>query len=509
MLKRTLSGTLVTTAGTVITALQQLLLVPLFLWAWGKDVYGEWLAIYAVVVYLPLLNIGMQNCVINGLTQSRSKGDMSEYIRILHSTLRLYLLVTVSFAFVYGLFVFLAPFTSWLKIVKTPEMEVRYATFILGLYMLSTIPFGLATGVYQSLGQFPRKAMVGSMQQVLLILLLTIVLFLKGSMVMASLVHCIAIAAVIFYVVFDVQRRYPDVKFGFSHADWEVAIKFIVPSLFFFVISLSYMIKLQGSVLVISSILGSGAVAVFCIHRTLANVIWQMVNPTRLAVWPEITAADASGREAQVRLLHNALMKLTLFMSISFAIFLYFSGENIIRMWTGGKIGFQSSLWLLLLIYLPITCVFENSALFQMSTNKHYRVAICQITSVTFGIILSIMLTKVWGITGALLGFVIADASICWIIPLGTIKLVKTTKSEFIFNIILKSGWVAVPQFFFAWILYHNISNIFIQWAVILIVIFLVGLATTYFLWLTNEESEIARGFIRKIRRLPIVKTGC
>ena len=58
--KRAISGSLVTVLGEGIGAIKHILLVPLFLWAWGKLVYGEWLTIYALVAYLPLIDLGYE-----------------------------------------------------------------------------------------------------------------------------------------------------------------------------------------------------------------------------------------------------------------------------------------------------------------------------------------------------------------------------------------------------------------------------------------------------------------
>ena len=44
-------------AGTVLTVIIQLVSVPVLLGAWGVDVYGEWLILSAVPLYLALSDL--------------------------------------------------------------------------------------------------------------------------------------------------------------------------------------------------------------------------------------------------------------------------------------------------------------------------------------------------------------------------------------------------------------------------------------------------------------------
>ena len=53
-----------------------------------------------------------------------------------------------------------------------------------------------------------------------------------------------------------------------------------------------------------------------------------------LALWPELTAAEARQNYQKMQLAFNFLIKLSLFSSFSFAVFLFFAGEYIIRIWT-------------------------------------------------------------------------------------------------------------------------------------------------------------------------------
>ena len=500
-MKRAFSGSLFTVMGEVIGAVRHILLIPLFLRAWGRDVYGEWLAIYALVAYLPLVDIGMHNYVVNSLTQYRSKADCLSYTKVLHSALRLYLMIVILFTLILAAFIYLTPFDKWVNISITAVNEVKAATFLLGMYILLSVPGGLVSGLYHSLAEFPRRAILTNIQQILLLSFLATVLFLKYNFVVVALVHFVPFLIILIFTVYDISHRYPEVNFGFSSGDWRLSLSLLSPGFFFFFIALSNLLKIQGSILVVSASIGAAAAAVFSVHRTLANLIIKITGAIRNAVWPEVTVTDATDNYAKMSLLHNFLMKILLLISTSFAAFLCFTGKDIINLWTNGRIEFQPVLWMLLVAYLPINCLWETSGLFQFSTNKHRRFSLCKSSSSMLGIVLCVLLTKIWGIVGTLSGFVIAELAICWIIPLETLRIVKIKRADFLVNIVAKGALIAGLQVLFGWFASSYISNIFIRYLVLIIVILAVGLSATYFLWFTQEERVLTFGLIKRLKR--------
>lgn len=488
--KRVISGSFFTILGEIIGALKHILLVPLFLRAWGKVIYGEWLTVYALVSYLPLVDIGMQNYVINRLTQSYSLGDIKEYNKIFQSALRLYLTI-IFVASLFLFFVFLIPFKQWFNITITPSVTIKFTAFILGIYLLFGILSGLIIGLYHSLGEYPKRAFLSDLKEIIFVSLIASALFLKSNFITVASLHLIPLFISISYCLWDIKKRHKEIQFGFSSADWELSFSFIGPGLLFLMITLSYALKIQGSILVISSIVGTGAVAIFSVHRTLANLISKVINSINCALWPELTAAETRKDYKKMQTAFNFLIKLSLFLSFSLAVFLFFAGKDIIRIWTSNRIEFQPILWLLFLVYLPFTVFWETSGIFQLSTNKHKKYALARLSSAILGIILAVFLTKIWGFSGTLLGFVITELIICGaIIPSETLKITRANKKEFWLNTVGKGLIIILPQVLIGWVLSNYVSNIFFQWVLLVFGIFSIGAIVGYLFWLTEEERR-------------------
>ena len=58
MIKRLFRGIGANFLGQIINIASRIVLVPLFLLAWGADIYGEWLLLSSMVAYLSLTEMG-------------------------------------------------------------------------------------------------------------------------------------------------------------------------------------------------------------------------------------------------------------------------------------------------------------------------------------------------------------------------------------------------------------------------------------------------------------------
>lgn len=499
--KRTFLGSGLTILAQGITVLQHVVLVPLFLSAWGKLSYGEWLTIYAFVGYLPLLDMGVLNYVGNRLAQSYSKGDLEEYNKIFQSSLRLYLTIVILSSPVFIIFTFLFPFTSLLNFAVTNETVVKITCFILGEYALFGIPSNILIGLYRSLGEYPRQAILLAIRQILLISFLVGALLLRGGFMLVAAVNFIPLVCLVAFILFDINRRHPEISFGFSCASWSYAFKFIGPSLLFLAITFANILRNHGSFLVVNSILGAAAVAIFSIHRTLANFIYQIVSSITHALWPELTAIYTREEFGRAQQALGFLVKFSLFISFSFVVFLYFSGRSIINIWTQNRVEFQPVLWLTFLIYLPLNVFWESIAIFQISTNKHKKYALAKIFSAISGIILSVFLTKIWGLAGLIVALIIVESLICLpFIPAETLHIVRADKRDFWLNTVGKSFIIIAVQVPVALILSRYISNISLRLVSLIIGIFAVGALASHIFWLNKKEKEFNLRILKRIQ---------
>ncbi len=498
-IRRAALGSFMTFVGSGIKIMEHILFVPLFLWAWGEALYGEWLILFSLIAYLSLSDIGMGNFVTNRMTQLYSKGDVRGYIKTLRSALSLYTVITAVLFLFLLVFTFSAPFLDWFNIEVADEASVRVSILILGAYILLGTLSGLFAGLWVSVGEFVRFKLLINIREILLIGFVALTLFLKGSFISVASWYLILLLAFIFFVIFDIKRHYPEINLKSAKTDWKLALGFIAPGLVFLMIPFAEVITLQGSILIIGSSLGAIAVVTFSVHRTLANLVRRITSAVYMAIKPEIAADEERGNYGKIQLIHNLLVKIVFLVSVSATVFLFFMGEDIIRVWTGGKIEFQPILWLIFLISVPITTLWRFSSIFQIATNKYTGLAIVRIISAFIGLILAFVFIKFWGIVGVLLGFILVEILLnSWFIPYKTLKLIKGSLKKFL-STLTKGSLMLVAQFFIALLMVRYITN---KWLLLVILgagVLAVGSYFTYFIWMDENEKKITSDFIKRV----------
>jgi len=496
--KRTALGSFMNTLGQIIRALEQIIFVPLFLWAWSKALYGEWIVLFSIVGYFSISGLGMGTYITNKMTQLYSKGKLKEYAKVLKSAFGIYSVITLILFAGLVIFSFAAPFLEWFNIEIAGEMSVRFSVLILGSYILFGTLLSLPNNLYITTGEYPRYGAIANIKELLLIGFVVLVLVSGGHFVAVSLIYLVVLLGFTLVILFDALRRHPEINLREAKIDWKMAISFIAPGLVFLLIPFSNMLYLQGSVLIISASLGAVAVATFGVHRTLANLIQRFTSIINPAIRPELTASEARKEYGKIQLIHRFFTKIILLISTGLSVFLLFTGQDIIRIWTGGKIAFQPTLWILFLILIPILAFWNFSSTFQVATNKYNKLALSRIISSVAGLILAIILVKPLGMTGVLLGFLIAEAGLnLWFIPYNTLKIIKDSKRKFLLSIIKGIPMIGL-ELLGGWLIVGLFENVWFKVIGVAVSVGLIGSFYTYFLWLDKKERSITNDFIKR-----------
>src|SRR5216684_7073450 len=113
---RLIRGLGATALGSVVTAIVQIVSVPVFLHFWGVKLYGEWLILSAIPTYLMLSDMGFGSVAGNDMTMRVAAGDREGALETFQSTWVLITGTSLLVVFtVLGLIWFL-PLTRWLNL---------------------------------------------------------------------------------------------------------------------------------------------------------------------------------------------------------------------------------------------------------------------------------------------------------------------------------------------------------------------------------------------------------
>ena len=494
-LKRVVAGAASGALGHVINLAGQVGTVPLFLWAWGAQRYGEWLTLSAAAAYLALLDFGMGLYVVNRLTAHHAEGDVGEYQRVLGTSFALYLSIAGAVIVLGGLVLALFSPSGLLDLAVTDDWTARIVGFLLVVQMAGTIPYGLLLGLYRTFGEFHVGAMIRNAQQILALVGTTAGLALGGSLVEVAAIPLVASAVCAGFVLYDLKRRHSSLPVVVGPFDCRLAAHLLGPSLVFLAIQLSLALTIQGSVLLVNALYGAAAVTLFVTVRTLVNTLRQLVGLVNHPTWPELIRLKARNEYATLRATHRLLAKGCLALTSSFAIFLHFTGVGIISMWTAGRMQPDQRLLDAFLILAVAQTIWFTSSSFPMAFNRHYKVAACYALSGMFGLAAAWGLGRKLGLVGVVAGLLVADVLFCGVtIPSGVCRLLGDRPLAFWRDIALGGVPVIAAQ----WAVASGVDALvppgWLRLALLGLCLSSMTVGLGFRFWLSGQERALVRG---------------
>lgn len=510
MLKRVGKAGIALFSGQAITAVTQLLLVPLFLRSWTTVIYGEWLALFSLVGYLANLNLGLDNAAVNKMTKAYSQGDLIAYKHTQHTAIMFYMVIStvgiILVATITGIF----PVTNWLGLVKMGPSEARLVTVFLSAQILLSMPFGVIINTYRTRGDLATTVWINNFRRLIDFIVVACAVAFGSSPSVVAAALLISLIVVILGVLIDLKRRFPEILPGISFADKNELHQLFGPSFHFLVITFAVTLSEQGAVLIISAFLGGAAVAVFVTTRTLVNLIRQVLGMVNSAVWPDVTILESQDKLDRLRLLQRVLTGVSLSITIGYSVFLWIQGGSVIRAWTNGELIVDQILLVLVIVYKGLQSAWTPSSLIAAATNKHGLLSRAYLFSSVLGLIIGLLLIRHLGILAVPIGLLAGDVLACYhFVIKDACQIVKTSYLAFagrlwssiilIFCVTFALGW---------WVanVVEDVPQIYLHWIVILASSMLVSMLGSWLLWLSKEERSAAiMQIATRIRNLSFV----
>jgi len=330
---------------------------------------------------------------------------------------------------------------------------------------------------------------MGNIQQVVLLSIVATVLVLGGGMRAVAAWQLLPLLAVTGFVIWDVRRKSPQLAPAVTKAKFQVFLSILRPSVLFGLLLVSNALTIQGSVLVVSSVLGGMAVAVFVISRTLANLIRQLVGAMNSALWPDLTIMESSGALERLRRIHKLLVAGSSTLCIAIAAALWYEGAEIISAWTLGRIQPDVTLLRLLLVLLVLQTPWLASSVFTASASRHEKLAVSYMASSILGLAVAVLLVKSLGFWAIPIGLIIGEAAACYhFVVKDTCQMIGEPYSPFALR--LWSGLIAVATIALlaGWAAHQVIpGHYLVRFVVVGIVTSAVSLAAAWSIWVTPE----------------------
>jgi O-antigen/teichoic acid export membrane protein len=400
---RALLGVSANAVSIGVRTAQQVLLVPLFLLAWGAPLYGDWIAATAAASMLLLLEAGGQTYLVNCLNEQWARGDTKQFNALLGSGLVFYASVCAAGTLLVLASVAIVPIAAWLKLTMLGSAAASRVVFCAGFAVLISLPAGFFAGAYRAIGEYHRGVHLSTAATIVQITATATALWQRAEPDIVVLTLLIPPVITTGYAVWDLRRRHPEIDVDWRHASFGDLKRAAVPSLLFLLLPLSQTLWLQGTVLIVSG-LGTGAVALFAVSRTLFLLPRQILGQLNNAVWPEFTSMFAAAETSGLKRLNRSAMTVSFVCTILVVAFLDVFAPVIVTQWTRGRVVPDTTLLHILAGYILLGGFWQSQQVPLLASNRHRELAFRYLWGAVTSLVVGYALGRSLGVRGVAIG---------------------------------------------------------------------------------------------------------
>lgn len=434
MFKRILKILFALSIGQLIVRVSSFILIPLFVNYWSATMYGEWLALSAAIGYLASLDLGISQASTNKMIQAYASGDINSFKRTQHSSLIFFISIAFAITLLTSVLIWLIPIHKWLGIVEISELQAKLTLLLLSISILWSLPSRIIFSTYHSLGKLDKLQWIDNVQKVGYLILVVCLLILRQSVITIAAAQLVLLILTTSYVLFDLKKNYTNVFPGIKFANKVEIRSLILPGLFFILFMIANLFWMQGSIILISATFGGLLVASFSISRTLSMLGRQTVDSFYYSLFPDIASLYAKKENDKLKQIHKLLIFISFSIALIFSAIFWFYGKEIIFIWTVGKVVADETMLRLLLLLITLQTPYIASASFLLATNNHKKFTLFYFTANFFGLLISYLLIKHFGIDIIPISFMVCEIIFCYYFVLQDTCL---RIEENIFNFIL------------------------------------------------------------------------
>lgn len=362
--------------GQGVNILIQLLSVPLLLGAWGVDLYGEWLILAAIPVYLSASDTGFATAATHDMTIAVGQGDRARMVESFQSVWLLLIAAALLILALVALLAVTLPVERWLNLARITGDAPAWVLVLLAGQVLVTFQTGLVYSGYHCVGAYGLGQSLMSLTRLVEFGVLAAAVLAGGGPVAAAAGLLAGRTAGTLAMWAYLPRVNPPLRPGWRHARLATIRRLLAPAWASMGFALGNALNIQGFVIVVGTVVGPAATVVFATLRTMTNFGQQLVNAVNMTVSAEISAAFGAGDRDLLRDLHHRGCQIGLWLAIAVAVGLLLFGDWILGIWTGGRVAMDWALFPWLLAAMVVQALWHSSLYLEYATNRHLGLAI-------------------------------------------------------------------------------------------------------------------------------------
>ena len=289
-IKKNIVGSLLIKGCSILV---QLILVPLTLGYLNTDLYGIWLTISSILLWLSFFDVGFTLGLRNKLTEALAKGDIVKGKKMVSTT---YAIMVVIFIPLCVILEFLVPYVNWsdlLNIQQTYNETIVQVMQVLVISFCFQMIFNVLGTVLTSFqkvalsGMFP---VIGNFLSVIVIYILTKTTQ-PSMMNLAMTVLYLPLLVLVISSVYMYRNSLSSVSPNIKYVDFSLVKELFSLGAKFFVIQVQVLVMYQATNILISNISSPGDVTAYNIAYRYVGTAMMVFTLVISPLWPAFTEA--------------------------------------------------------------------------------------------------------------------------------------------------------------------------------------------------------------------------
>ncbi|MDG2535770.1 hypothetical protein P6144_19065 [Sphingomonas sp. HITSZ_GF] len=288
-------------------AIVQFAQVPLFLFFWSADTYGEWLLLYSIPSYLALADFGMGDAGANAMVREMAAGRR-EQARAIFAAIRVFIAaINMVLLLALGLVLYVLHAQDALPLHHITGDELTATLFWLGIAVCASLAGSINFAGLRGIGRYPEQSMIWSVVSLIELgaIALALAITPRASVVAAALA-AVRVAQWLFLGLY-LRFREREVVLLRLAGVWAQLRALIVPSLGFMAFPIANAILFQGYNILVGLALGAHSLVVYSASATASRVLQMVFVPIYSTLMAEAAILLGRGRTLFLRNLHRAM----------------------------------------------------------------------------------------------------------------------------------------------------------------------------------------------------------
>jgi O-antigen/teichoic acid export membrane protein len=368
--------------------------------AWGLNLYGDWLILAAIPVYLTFSETGLFAAASNDMIMRVARDDREGALQVFQATSVTVALITFVVALVLILFATLVPVVQIFNLSTMNESTAAWVLVTLGLSSWVACYANVLYGGFASVGRQGEGAFLSAGVMVAEFSALGTIAVAGGGAAMASTGMLLAQTLCTTTMYGLMRRRAPWLGLGRPRGVRKTMKALLSPTLASAAFPAAFALNVQGMVVLVGVVLGPASAAVFSILRTMSRIVIQLLASIFAVVSPELSRAHAQEDASLLRNLNRQGSQAAIWLAAPIILVLAIFGGPIVHIWTAGKVDTGGLLLYLFLAVAAIDSLWFTNLAVVFARNEHQRLALYYIAASVLNFPLAFALLHVWGIDG-------------------------------------------------------------------------------------------------------------